>query len=180
MALTFLLVQPLMDNLEVQTYEIFEKDVVKYTQIIASADGCGSRTGTSSMSIVAVDLNKTLTLQAAEETGRKLKVYDVEKNPNAVITLHSLIKLEGCESLVTVISTSDMRCWDAPEKADVLFVYCCNKLGLDSSKVNVNGGAIALGHPLGATGARCVATLLNEMKRRSRDCRFGVVTMCIG
>jgi hypothetical protein len=35
-----------------------------------------------------VDLNKTLTLQAAEETGRKLKVYDVEKNPNAVITLH--------------------------------------------------------------------------------------------
>ncbi|KAL5647639.1 hypothetical protein ACJX0J_041994, partial [Zea mays] len=146
-------VQPLMDNLEVQTYEIFEKDVVKYTQ-------------------------------AAEETGRKLKVYDVEKNPNAVITLHSLIKLEGWESLVTVISTSDMRCWDGPEKADVLafasqFVYCCNKLGLDRSKVNVNGGAIALGHPLGATGARCVATLLNEMKRRGRDCRFGVVTMCI-
>ncbi|AQK68356.1 Protein arginine N-methyltransferase 5 [Zea mays] len=60
-----------------------------------------------------------LTLQAAEETGRKLKVYAVEKNPNAVITLHSLIKLEGWESLVTVIS-SDMRCWDAPEKADIL------------------------------------------------------------
>ncbi|KAL5212715.1 hypothetical protein ABZP36_023562 [Zizania latifolia] len=59
-------------------------------------------------------------------------------------------------------------------------VYCCNKLGLDRSKVNVNGGAIALGHPLGATGARCIATLLNEMKRRGRDCRFGVVTMCIG
>ncbi|XP_062224111.1 protein arginine N-methyltransferase 5-like isoform X4 [Phragmites australis] len=58
-------------------------------------------------------------LQAAEETGRKLKVYAVEKNPNAVITLHSLIKLEGWESLVTIIS-SDMRCWDAPEKADIL------------------------------------------------------------
>ncbi|KAL5684023.1 hypothetical protein ACJX0J_010408, partial [Zea mays] len=60
------------------------------------------------------------------------------------------------------------------------FVYCCNKSGLDRSKVNVNGGAIALGHPLGATGARCVATLLNEMKCRGRDCRFGVVTICIG
>ncbi|ONM31977.1 Protein kinase superfamily protein [Zea mays] len=60
------------------------------------------------------------------------------------------------------------------------FVYCCNKSGLDRSKVNVNGGVIALGHPLGATGARCVATLLNEMKRRGRECRFGVVTMCIG
>ncbi|KAL2486122.1 3-ketoacyl-CoA thiolase 2 [Abeliophyllum distichum] len=60
------------------------------------------------------------------------------------------------------------------------FVYCCKKLNLDSEKVNVNGGAMALGHPLGATGARCVATLLHEMKRRGRDCRFGVISMCIG
>ncbi|KAL1330703.1 hypothetical protein HN51_047956 [Arachis hypogaea] len=58
------------------------------------------------------------------------------------------------------------------------FVYSCKKLGLDRNKVNVNGGAIALGHPLGATGARCVATLLNEMKRRGN--RFGVISMCIG
>ncbi|KAG5391211.1 hypothetical protein IGI04_032752 [Brassica rapa subsp. trilocularis] len=60
------------------------------------------------------------------------------------------------------------------------FVYCRNKLGLDPEKINVNGGAIAIGHPLGATGARCVATLLHEMKRRGKDCRFGVVSMCIG
>eukprot|EP00899_Mesostigma_viride_P020483 jgi/Mesvir1/28436/Mv15859-RA.1 len=58
--------------------------------------------------------------------------------------------------------------------------YCVDKLGLDPNKVNVNGGAIALGHPLGATGARCTATLLHEMKRRGTDCRFGVVSMCIG
>lgn len=60
------------------------------------------------------------------------------------------------------------------------YVYSCKKLALDPRKVNVNGGAIALGHPLGATGARCVATLLNEMKRRGKDCRFGVISMCIG
>ncbi|XP_071719586.1 3-ketoacyl CoA thiolase 1, peroxisomal-like [Rutidosis leptorrhynchoides] len=60
------------------------------------------------------------------------------------------------------------------------FVYCCKKLQLDPHKVNVNGGAIAIGHPLGATGARCVATLLHEMKRRGKDSRFGVVSMCIG
>ncbi|XP_033508337.1 3-ketoacyl CoA thiolase 1, peroxisomal [Nicotiana tomentosiformis] len=60
------------------------------------------------------------------------------------------------------------------------FVYCRKKLNLDSEKVNVNGGAMALGHPLGATGARCVATLLHEMKRRGKDCRFGVISMCIG
>ena len=56
--------------------------------------------------------------------------------------------------------------------------YCAEKLGLDPERVNVNGGAIALGHPLGATGARCVATLLHEMKRTGR--KTGVVSMCIG
>lgn len=53
-----------------------------------------------------------------------------------------------------------------------------NILGLDRSKVNVNGGAIALGHPLGCTGAKLTATLLCELKRRKA--RYGLVTMCVG
>ncbi|HGZ8666414.1 TPA: acetyl-CoA C-acyltransferase [Staphylococcus aureus] len=53
------------------------------------------------------------------------------------------------------------------------------KVGLDISRTNVNGGAIALGHPLGATGAMLTARLLNEMGRRP-DSRYGMVTMCIG
>ena len=57
-------------------------------------------------------------------------------------------------------------------------VYCTRELGLDMDKVNVNGGAIALGHPLGCTGAKLTATLLHEMKRRGS--RYGVVSMCIG
>jgi acetyl-CoA acyltransferase len=52
------------------------------------------------------------------------------------------------------------------------------ELGLDPEKVNVNGGAIALGHPLGCTGAKLTATLLAEMKRRK--VRYGMVTMCVG
>jgi acetyl-CoA acyltransferase len=52
------------------------------------------------------------------------------------------------------------------------------KLGLDPEKVNVNGGAIALGHPLGCTGAKLTATLLHEMQRRK--VRYGLVTMCVG
>jgi acetyl-CoA C-acetyltransferase len=52
------------------------------------------------------------------------------------------------------------------------------ELDADMDKVNVNGGAIALGHPLGATGARLMTTLLNEMERR--DARFGMQTMCEG
>jgi acetyl-CoA acyltransferase len=51
-------------------------------------------------------------------------------------------------------------------------------LGLDPEKVNVNGGAIALGHPLGCTGAKLTATLLAELKRRKA--KFGLVTMCVG
>jgi acetyl-CoA acyltransferase len=50
--------------------------------------------------------------------------------------------------------------------------------GLDPSKVNVNGGAIALGHPLGCTGAKLTATLLHELKRR--NAKYGMVTMCVG
>ena len=56
---------------------------------------------------------------------------------------------------------------------------CVNKgLGLDADKVNVNGGAIAIGHPIGASGARVLTTLLHEMKRR--NAKKGLVTLCIG
>jgi acetyl-CoA acyltransferase len=52
------------------------------------------------------------------------------------------------------------------------------ELGLDMERINANGGAIALGHPLGCTGAKLIATLLQEMKRRKA--RYGMVTMCVG
>jgi len=55
---------------------------------------------------------------------------------------------------------------------------CMQELNLDPEKVNVNGGAIALGHPLGCTGAKLTATLINELHRRKA--RYGMVTMCVG
>uniref|UniRef100_A0ACD5Z7H9 Uncharacterized protein n=1 Tax=Avena sativa TaxID=4498 RepID=A0ACD5Z7H9_AVESA len=78
------------------------------------------------------------------------------------------------------LQINDVDLFEINEAFASQFVYCAKKLDLDPAKVNVNGGAIALGHPLGATGARCVSTLLNEMKRRGKDCRFGVISMCIG
>lgn len=57
-------------------------------------------------------------------------------------------------------------------------LYCCRTLGLNMDKVNVNGGAIALGHALGNSGGRLTTTLVHEMKRR--NARYGVVSMCIG
>ncbi|MBU8772885.1 acetyl-CoA C-acyltransferase [Cytobacillus oceanisediminis] len=55
---------------------------------------------------------------------------------------------------------------------------CIKELGADSERVNVNGGAIAFGHPLGASGARILTTLLHEMKRRNS--KYGLATMCVG
>jgi acetyl-CoA acyltransferase len=57
-------------------------------------------------------------------------------------------------------------------------LYCARELGIDPEKLNVNGGAIALGHPLGVSGTRLTITILHELKRRNG--RYGVVTMCIG
>ena len=57
-------------------------------------------------------------------------------------------------------------------------IACVRDLNLDINKVNVNGGAIAIGHPLGCSGVRISATLLHEMKRRNS--KYGLATMCIG
>ena len=57
-------------------------------------------------------------------------------------------------------------------------LYCVNELGIDMQKVNIHGGAIALGHPLGCTGAKLCATLLNNMQQRG--VKYGVESMCIG
>ncbi|KAH0643669.1 hypothetical protein KY289_034643 [Solanum tuberosum] len=121
--------QPLMDNLEAQTYETFEKDTTKYIQyqravakaLVDRVPDEKASTITTVLMVVGAGRGPLVraSLQAAEETGRKLKVYAVEKNPNAIVTLHSLLKIEGWEKLVTIVS-SDMRCWDAPEKADIL------------------------------------------------------------
>ena len=57
-------------------------------------------------------------------------------------------------------------------------IACIRDLKLDESKVNVNGGAIAIGHPLGCSGSRISATLIHEMKRRKA--KYGLATMCVG
>ncbi|MFN3295011.1 MAG: hypothetical protein ACK414_16455, partial [Gemmobacter sp.] len=57
-------------------------------------------------------------------------------------------------------------------------IACIRELGLDDSLVNVNGGAIAMGHPLGCSGARIATTLIHEMRRRG--VQRGVATLCVG
>jgi len=76
------------------------------------------------------------------------------------------------------ISVADVDLFEINEAFASQAIYCARELGLDAEKVNVNGGAIALGHPLGCTGAKLTATLLHEMGRRGS--RYGIVSMCIG
>jgi acetyl-CoA acyltransferase len=76
------------------------------------------------------------------------------------------------------LKTSDVDVFELNEAFASQALYCIRELGLDSAKVNPNGGAIALGHPLGCTGARQVATILAEMNRT--DAKRGVIAMCIG
>jgi acetyl-CoA acyltransferase 1 len=76
------------------------------------------------------------------------------------------------------LTKEDVDLFEINEAFASMYVYCVHKLGLDPEKVNVNGGAIAFGHPLGATGARQIATGLNELERRGG--KVLVTSMCMG
>ncbi len=78
------------------------------------------------------------------------------------------------------ISTGDLDLIELNEAFAAQAGYCIRELGLDLEKVNVNGGAIALGHPLGCTGSKLTTQLAHEMARRGDGCRWGLVSMCIG
>ena len=75
-------------------------------------------------------------------------------------------------------SVKDLDLVEANEAFAAQALAVNKDMGWDPSIVNVNGGAIALGHPIGASGARCLTTLLHEMKRR--DAKKGLATLCIG
>ncbi|GIV58392.1 MAG: acetyl-CoA acetyltransferase [Rhodothermaceae bacterium] len=79
---------------------------------------------------------------------------------------------------LTGLSLDDIGLIELNEAFAAQALAVIREAGLDEERVNVNGGAIALGHPLGCTGAKLTATLLHEMKRRGT--RYGIVTMCVG
>ena len=76
------------------------------------------------------------------------------------------------------LSVKDLGLVELNEAFASQSIACMHDLGLDPSIVNVNGGAIAIGHPLGSSGARISATLLHELKRRK--VKYGLATMCVG
>jgi 3-oxoadipyl-CoA thiolase len=76
------------------------------------------------------------------------------------------------------LSVADMDLFEVNEAFASQSLQCARELGIDPERLNVNGGAIALGHPLGASGARILMTLIYELRRRKK--RYGLAAMCIG
>jgi acetyl-CoA acetyltransferase family protein len=76
------------------------------------------------------------------------------------------------------LKAADLGLVELNEAFAVQALVCQQELGLDPALVNVNGGSIAIGHPLGASGVRISTTLLHEMQRR--DLRYALATMCVG
>lgn len=76
------------------------------------------------------------------------------------------------------LRVEDIDLWELNEAFAVQVLYCQDRLGIDPSKLNVNGGAIAMGHPFGMSGARMTGHVLLEGRRRGA--KWGVVTMCVG
>lgn len=76
------------------------------------------------------------------------------------------------------LKVEDIDIWELNEAFAVQVLYCQDRLGIAAERLNVNGGAISIGHPYGMTGSRAAAHLLIEGKRRGA--RYGVVTMCVG
>jgi acetyl-CoA acyltransferase len=88
-----------------------------------------------------------------------------------IYAVPKVLKLAG-------LSLDDIGLFELNEAFAAQSLAVLKVLGIDQSKVNVNGGAIALGHPLGCTGAKLTATILREMPRR--NAKYGIVTMCVG
>ena len=88
-----------------------------------------------------------------------------------VPAIQKLLKLTG-------LAIADIDLFEINEAFAAQAAYCQRELGIPDARINVNGGAIALGHPLGCTGAKLTATLLHELRRRGG--RYGIVSMCIG
>jgi len=127
---------------------------------------------------------------AAVLLARRSKAEQLGLKP---IGVYRSAKVVGCDPLIMGIgpavaippalkdcglTVNDVDVFEINEAFAAQAVYCVKELGVPEEKLNPNGGAIALGHPLGATGARMVATLLNELHTDNK--KVGVVSMCIG
>jgi acetyl-CoA C-acetyltransferase len=140
---------------------------------VTAGNSCPLSDGATAALVMSADKARTLDLRAM---GR-IKSYafvGVEPTRMGIGPAEALplaLKRAG-------LTLNDLQLIELNEAFAAQYIAVERVLGLDRDRVNVNGGAIALGHPVGMTGARLVITLLHEMRRR--DLTLGAVAMCVG
>ncbi|MEO8128724.1 MAG: acetyl-CoA C-acyltransferase [Bryobacteraceae bacterium] len=145
-------------------------------------DAAGSVTaGNSSQTSDGAAAALVMSESKAEELGLKPMArfvsFAVAGVPPEIMGIGPVVAIPKALALAG-LKLGDIDVIELNEAFAVQALAVMRQAGLDPEKVNVNGGAIALGHPLGCTGAKLTATLLREMKRRGS--RYGMVTMCVG
>jgi acetyl-CoA C-acetyltransferase len=140
---------------------------------VTAGNASGINDGSAALFLASEDMVKAFNLQPlARVAGRAIAGVDpAVMGIGPVPATQKALKRAG-------ISVNDVGLVELNEAFASQGIACMRDLGLNPDIVNVNGGAIALGHPLGASGSRISTTLLHEMKRR--QVKYGVATMCIG
>lgn len=137
--------------------------------------GNSSQTSDGAACVVVMSAKKAASLGI--EPLAVFRAYAVEGCPPDVMGIGPSVAIPKALKLAG-LAKDQIDLFELNEAFASQALACMRLLELDPARVNVNGGAIALGHPLGCTGAKLTATLLYEMRRRSA--RYGVVSMCIG
>ena len=161
----------------VHTFEVtgvHEADARKHVQRVTAANASGINDGAAALVLASGEavekygLKPMAKLIGWGQGGVDPKIMGVGPVPASRAALKKAGK-----------TVEDLDLIEANEAFAAQSIAVARELGFDMSKVNVNGGAIALGHPVGCSGARIIVTLLHEMKRRD-DAKLGLATLCIG
>jgi acetyl-CoA acyltransferase 2 len=149
------------------------RSVFKKNGTVTAGNSCGINDGAAAFVITTAKKAKDLGLKPL---GRLISWANVGVNPDIM----GIGPVEATRKALerAGMTLEDMELVELNEAFAAQYLACESELGLDRDKVNVNGGAIALGHPVGASGARVTLTLLYEM--RKRGLRYGLSTLCVG
>lgn len=147
---------------------------------VFAADGCvtaGNSSQTSDGAAFVLVVSEKMLKELQVEPIARLVSYAAAGVPPRIMGIGPVAAIPKALAMAN-LQKEDIDLFELNEAFASQSLAVIRELGLDESKININGGAIALGHPLGCTGAKLTVQLLNDLKRRNE--RYGMVTMCVG